>query len=239
MKKNLILFTVLLFAATSSNAQAYTSWGDKISIGHSWTLGNNPTGSSRNFHPSVQVGRNAVFNINDNVGVGFGTFFSTEGSSYKLSTNDKWEHRANYIRVPIFASFNLGDVNRKIRPRIAVGPSVGFLVGGKTFILDNNDAFVGAKTVKAMHTKIDAGVNATLGWNIRLKDGIWFNHDFNYYHGLVKQTPNTAVSLNNAVYTNRNLSMSMGFLISSQAMKKWKSKMHDGDGKWRHKRNMR
>ena len=33
MKKNLILFTVLLFAATSSNAQAYTSWGDKISIG--------------------------------------------------------------------------------------------------------------------------------------------------------------------------------------------------------------
>ena len=233
MKKLLFLSIGFILYSTVSHAQSGWAIGDKVAIGHSWTVGNRPDDVKRKFHPTFQIGRNAVYNFNDNVGLGFGTLFSTEGGTYKnKDVNAGHEHRANYIRVPVFASFNIGDATSRIRPRVSVGPSVGFLVGGKSFMFDEKDRFFGSKTTKAMDTKIDAGVNTSLGFNVKIKEGIWLNHDINYYHGLVEQTPNAGVAINHATYTNRSLNMSMGFLINSQAMKGWKGKMHRGAKKW-------
>lgn len=231
---NKILLAAIAFFAISniSEAQGFGTIGDKISFGHSWTVGNRPGDSKRNFHPSVQIGRSATYNFNNNVGIGFGTFFSTEGGSYKISDDRKLEHRTNYLRVPVFATFNLGDANRKVQPRISVGPSVGFLIGGKSFREKDNGEIDGMKTVKAMKTKVDAGVNASLGFNVRVKDGIYLNHDINYYHGLVAQEPNANVLMNGQTYTNRGIGMSMGFQVNPGVMKKsmksgWKGKrMH-------------
>lgn len=227
--KNLFLLSISFFLCSAvTNAQSGWAIGDKAGIGHSWTVGNRPDEDiDRKFHPTFFIGRNAVYNFNDNVGLGIGTFFSSEGSTYEDQDADlSLVHRLNYIRIPVIASFSLGDASQKIRPRISVGPSVGFLVGGKSFLLSDDDEFEGSKTVKAMNTKIDAGANASVGFSVKVKEGIWFNHDVNYYHGFVTQTPNAAVAINDAEYTNRNLSLSMGFLINCNAMKSWKGKMH-------------
>lgn len=225
MKKLIFSFFCLLCLNSLTHAQG-TMIGDKITVGHSWTIGNKPTGSKYKFHPTVQLGRNLVYQFNENVGLGFGTFFSSEGATfYNETTKLRNVMTTNYIRVPVFANFIFGDPVNRLRPKLSFGPSVGFLVGGKTYAEDDHQRFVGIKTIKGLDTKIDAGANVSLGWSFRVMDGFWINHDINYYHGLVTNK-STMVGITD--FTHRNLGLSMGMLINSDAMKNWKNKMHQG-----------
>ncbi|MFV0605683.1 MAG: outer membrane beta-barrel protein [Niabella sp.] len=227
MKKLLILLLIVCMLTVNADAQKGWSIGDQAAIGHSWAVGNRPNNTDRKFHPTFSLGRNAEYHFNNNISLGFGTHFSSEGSTYKDKTsNANLISRLNYIRIPVFASFYFGDARSRVVPSLTIGPTVGFLVGGKTFILTDGDTFIGAKSVKAMDTKIDAGANASLGFTVRVKNGFWLKHNINYYHGMVTQTPNAAISYNDAEYTNRNLSLSLGFLINTDIIKKGKHKMH-------------
>ena len=233
IRKSLLPF-LLISAAGVINHTSAQGWsiGDKAYIGHGWMVGNRPNDDNVKyaFHPSVQVGRNAVYNFNPSVGLGIGTFFSTEGGSFKNKDADpdiRIEQRMNYIRVPLFANFNFGDPAAKVRGHLALGGSVGFLVGGKTFIETDRDAIAGRKTRKALDTKVDAGATATLGFSVKLADGFVLNHDVNYYHGLVEQKYDGALTgLGAPTFTTRNIGLSLGFLIDGNAMKKWKQNMH-------------
>lgn len=213
-----------LFAFTIAKAQQGLFIGDKVMIGHSWTVGNRTNDYLKyTFHPVVQFGRSASYNLSNSAAIELGTFFSTEGVTYKVENGSdarKVEQRMNYIRIPLGAKFTFGDPANKVRPRLGLGGSVGFLVGGKTFGIDKNDIFSGAKTIKAMSTKIDAGATASLGFSIKLTDGIYINHDINYYHGLVENKYDAS----NASFTHRNIGLSMGFSIGGDAMKKMKGK---------------
>lgn len=199
---------------------------DKVMIGHSWTVGNRSDAFKQAFHPTVQVGRSALFNVSDNVGIGIGSFFSTEGFTFKSDNNTeggKAVQRMNYIRLPLNAIFTFGDQANRVRPRIGIGGLVGFLVGGKSYLLDEDEeAFVGFKTTKIMSTKVDAGASGLLGVTIRITNGLYVNHDISYYHGLVenKYEDDAASS-----FTHRNIGVSMGFTITPEAIKSWKSKM--------------
>ena len=136
MNKNVLLLIGLLSIAFSVNAQSW-SIGDKVYVGHSWTVGNRPKNSSNMkyaFHPSFQVGRNAVYHFNPFVSFGLGTFFSTEGVGFKLdgvSPDTRLEQRMNYIRVPVFTNITFGAPKSRLRGRLGLGGSVGFLVGGR------------------------------------------------------------------------------------------------------------
>ncbi|MGJ7031359.1 outer membrane beta-barrel protein [Niabella hirudinis] len=223
--KHLFIVTGLLIAGAWPLA-AQTGWniGDRAAFGHSWTVGNKPADAKRQFHPTFELGRTATYNFTDVAGIGFGTFFSSQGASFKDEDNDnRLIGRANYIKVPVFASFNFGDANQRVRPRLTIGPSVQFLVGGKSFFKTDEDAFAGRYTTKAMNTKIDAGGNASLGLNIRVFEGFYLNHEINYYHGFVEQKPN--IPGETPSFTNRNLTMSLGMQINGEAMRKWKGKM--------------
>ncbi len=216
----------MLLITGSQIATAQTGWniGDRAAFGHSWTVGNTPEGAKRQFHPTFELGRAATYNFSDRAGVGFGTYFSSQGASFKdEDTDNRLIAGANYIKIPVFASFNFGDAEQRVRPRLTIGPSVQFLVGGKSFIKTDEDAFAGRYTTKAMNTKIDVGGNASLGVNIRVFDGFYLNHEINYYHGFVEQKPNN--NSETPTFTNRGLTMSLGMQINSAAMKKWKGKM--------------
>lgn len=225
MKKIFVAIVFLLFIAVSGIAQQGFAISDKVMIGHSWTVGNrNSEDVKYAFHPTVQFGRTAIYNFSDNVGIGLGTFFSTEGVSFKIDNNtdaDKARQRMNYIRIPLGAVFTLGSAENRVRPRIGIGGSVGFLVGGKTYVLSDDDVFAGAKTTKAMSTKVDAGATGSLGFSVRVADGFLINHDINYYHGLVENKYNS----NLPSFTHRSIGLSMGFSLSGDAMKNWKEKM--------------
>jgi len=207
-----------------SRAQSGWSIGDKVLIGHSWAVGNRLENFKYAFHPTVQFGRTATYHFNEKVGVGLGTFFSIEGGSFKVDDNTpakKATQRMNYIRIPLGAVFTLGNSENRVRPRLGIGGSVGFLVGGKTFLLSDEDAFAGAKTTKIMSTKIDAGATALLGMSVRVTDGFFINHDINYYHGLVENKYEEGLT----PFTHRSLGLSMGFTITGDAMRNWKHKM--------------
>jgi len=226
MKKILYATAFLLFVAVPGFAQQKGfAVSDKVMIGHSWTVGNrNSDNLKYAFHPTVQFGRTAIYNFSDNVGIGLGTFFSTEGGRFKIDNNDqsgKAEQRMNYIRLPLGAMFTFGDPANKVRPRLGIGGSVGFLVGGKTYLLGDNDFFTGAKTTKVMSTKIDAGATGSLGFSIKVADGFLINHDINYYHGLVENKYES----NLPSFTHRSIGLSMGFTLTGDAMKNWKGKM--------------
>lgn len=217
----------LLSMSLASQAQQGWAISDKVMIGHSWTVGNRVNDDMKYaFHPTVQFGRMAMYNFSSSVGIGLGTFFSTEGVRFKVDEGavDRFEQRMNYIRIPLGAMFTFGDPASKVRPRLGIGGSVGFLVGGKTYGLSSEDAIIGLKTTKAMSTKVDAGANASLGFSVRVADGFLINHDINYYHGLVTNEYEADI-FNRASFTHRNIGLSMGFSITGDAMKRWKGKM--------------
>lgn len=223
--KKVFLVAGLMYISAASFAQKGWSMNDQVSVGHSWTVGNKPENSDYKAHISYSIGRNAVYNFNENAGVGIGTFFSSEGVTMKNSNTDvETNLRSNYIRIPLTANFTFGDANKKVRPSLKVGPSVGFLVGGK-YLNELDDTYQGGyKTTKAMNTKIDAGVNASLGLTTRITNGVYLHHDITYYHGLVEQKPNMPIG---SSFTNRNLYLSAGFSVDCGAMKKWKGMMHN------------
>jgi outer membrane protein W len=226
MKRILCTSGFLLFTAISGFAQQKGfAVSDKVMIGHSWTVGNRSSDDLKYaFHPTVQFGRTAIYNFSDNVGIGLGTFFSTEGGTFKIQNNTaarKAEQRMNYIRIPLGAMFTFGDPANKVRPRLGVGGSVGFLVGGKTYVISKDDVFAGAKTIKTMSTKVDAGATGSLGLSVRVADGFLINHDINYYHGLVENKYES----NLPSFTHRSIGLSMGFTLTGDAMKNWKGKM--------------
>ena len=164
MKKFSLLVLIIVSVLSVSNAQGWVI-SNKVAIGHSWTVGNRSNDNMKYaFHPMFQIGRSAVYNFSDNAGIGLGTFFTTEGATFKIDNDDengKAEQRMNYIRIPLQAYFTFGDPESKVRPRIGIGASVGFLVGGKTYLISDDDVFAGMKTTKAMSTKIDAGATGS------------------------------------------------------------------------------
>ncbi|MCH5600937.1 outer membrane beta-barrel protein [Niabella ginsengisoli] len=137
-EKNIQFNRAFLGITIAGQAQGFAV-SDKVMIGHSWTVGNrNDEDLKRAFHPTVAFGRSIVYNFSDNVGIGLGTFFSTEGGSFKIDNDSeakKAEQRMNYIRIPLGAMFTFGDPANKVRPRLGIGGSVGFLVGGKTYFV--------------------------------------------------------------------------------------------------------
>lgn len=230
MKKILLAFSTILFLSQSSDAQVFTSIGDKFTFGHSWTIGNRQDNQKYKFHPMVQVGRMGKLNFSENVSLGLGTFFSTEGVTFEDETaNTTYEQRMNYIRIPLIATFDLGNSVNKVLPRLSIGPSVGFLVGGKSLIKNEDDVLLGLKTRKLISTDVDAGINASLGVNVKITEGFTFSPDITYYHGLVENKYNSGVASGLGdlpTFTHRNLGISMGMTINSDAMKAWKAKMH-------------
>ncbi|MBK7100094.1 MAG: PorT family protein [Sphingobacteriales bacterium] len=216
----LLILSFCLWTSVSFSQKGWTV-NDKFTIGHSWTNGYKPANYNYKFHPLVQVGRQAIYNFSDHAGLGFGTFFSTEGvtlvNKTEKLTNDA---RMNYIRIPIFANIVFGDADRKVRPRISLGPSVGFLVGGKSLIENKDNILLGKKSKKLLDTKTDIGALVSIGFNTQLTEGITINHDIGYYHGF------TSNKAENEHFTHRNLGLSVGMAINSDAIKKFKAGMH-------------
>src|SRR5690349_17697127 len=128
MKK---LFIVLLFLST-----AFLSRSQNISIGvtggfgHAWS--NLETSADKRFHPAYNLGAKIVYSFQSHWGVSGDLKYSGEGSTYGADGDNKTVVRANYIRVPLQGIYFFGEYGDRIRPKISLGPSFGFFVGGNT-----------------------------------------------------------------------------------------------------------
>ena len=229
MKKILSVAALCLGIFPASNAQQGWAIGDQASFGHSWITEKAPNTKTK-FHPSFQLGRKAIYRFSSNAGLGFGTFFSSEGGSWETkSLNANTSFRVNYIKIPVIADFHFGSAAAKVQPHFAFGPSISFLVGGKQ-LTEVNDLFVGAKSKKLIKTDIDAGVHATLGLTSKLWNGVFMNHDINFYYGFIDQELEAGGD-----FQNRGLSASMGITITKDAFKSMKRKSSNTKFEYRYK----
>lgn len=194
-------------AACCANAQQHISLGPTVGFGHSWiSTGSavSPGFDDNSFHATYNAGVKMVYSIQTHWGVSADLKYSSEGGTFENNANDKMIYRANYIRVPLQGIYFFGKYGDRVRPKVSLGPSFGFLVGGETKYKANDDKIAEGKA-KDVFDNFDAGITGAIGANIRVARNTWLNTDVGYYHGLTNMND---VSSNNM--KNRNLALNVG-----------------------------
>jgi len=204
MKKCFVLL-VGVGVAFYANAQQHISFGPTVGFGHSWISTENAVspGYDSKFHSTYNVGVKMVYSLQTHWGVSADLKYSSEGGSFK-NGNNELVYRANYIRLPLQAVYFFGEYGDRVRPKISLGPSFGFLVGGDTKY-ESNDNKISEGHSKDMFKTFDAGLTGAVGANIRVARNTWLNTDIGYYHGLTNMND---VSSNNM--KNRSLGLNVG-----------------------------
>lgn len=207
MKKAILSMMVLAaLTATKTNAQVKDnlSLGPIGGFGHSWMSGNNGPGNERKFEPSLNVGGRLVYSATPKIGFGLDATFRTEGGKFESSTLEN-RVNLNYIRLDPKVFYFFGKYGQAFRPKIGVGPSFGFLVGGKD-VTKNATAVTEEFNSKDIYKGFDFGLSALLGFNYRLKNKTWLNVDASYNHGLTNVVKNNIGD----AFHNRSLFLNVG-----------------------------
>lgn len=203
--KLLAVAAVLFFCISSLQAQTI-SLGPTAGFGHSYLKIKDSDLDSK-FFPAYNFGAKLVYSIKTHWGISADLRFSGEGGKLttKASSSFERKYRADYIRIPFQGIYFFGKLGDAVRPKIALGPSLGFLIGGKT-TESIDDMSITLKT-KDVLEGFDFGVNASFGANFRLKGDKWINADITWYHGIT----NISGSVSNI--KNRNIGFNIGLLL--------------------------
>lgn len=194
MKK--MLLACLVLAATMQGVLAQNlSFGPTIGVGHSWMTGF----ENVKFKPSVNVGGTLVYSFVSHWGVGADLRASfLEGVRTKTengNASSEYKMNATFLRVPFKAYYFFGEYGDRVRPKLYAGPSLGFLLGGKTKLENTSGSTTNTieGDTKDVLKSFDFGFVAGAGLNYRLKKNTWLNVDLNYQNGLVdmSETPNS------------------------------------------------
>jgi hypothetical protein len=202
-----VVTVMAMILACSLNAQTI-SFGPTAGFGHSFLSIKNNT-FDKKFFPSSNIGAKITYSIATHWNIGADMKLSGEGGKFNGDFNgDNYEHtyRADYIRIPFQGTYLFGKPLDAMRPKISVGPTLGFLIGGES-TLDVNGEEVSALKTKDVFEGFDFGLNSALGVNFRLAGGKWLNADISYYHGF------TNISATVSTIKNRNFGINIGMMF--------------------------
>jgi hypothetical protein len=201
MKK--IILSALLFLGVHAFAQNNNTIvpvppieQSKLSIGFMGGYGHSFIMPYQNytFNSSWEAGLSSTYSNWAHWALGFDITYSSEGSSLKVS-DQTYKTQLDYIRVPMRAIYFFKDYEDDFRPKITLGPTLGFLV--------NEVNSTGASA-------FDLGGSVSLGFNYRLMRAVWLTADVNYYQGFLDVYSDN--SLNDMNGNARiNLGLSFGF----------------------------
>lgn len=184
MKKILTITAVLLTstAVFSQDAPGRTpqtlSIGPAVGFGHT---GIRNTNGVDLFKPYVSGGFIVNYSTSEHIGFAADVLWSREGALVENRYSGvRTDLTLNYIRVPLKFVYFCGNFEDSFRPKITVGPSLGFLLDA-TDDAEN----LGITDVTASYEMFDIGVNASIGFNLKLAERLWLNTDFNYYTGFL------------------------------------------------------
>lgn len=209
--KKYVLGLVLSIMSLAAVAQS-NSLGINAGFGHSWIKNY----SDAQFNPHGNFGASFVHSTKSSFGFGADLKFSLEGAQEEyVSGGTKYEHTTdlNYVRVPLKAIWFFGKYGQKVRPKIHLGPSLGFLVGANDKIVNTtNGNIVSDRKSDDDYHNFDIGVLAGIGFNYRLVKNTWFTTDLNYYTGFkdISQNPGTAKHINNNLALNIGVNWGIG-----------------------------
>lgn len=155
--------------------------------------------------PSFNAGFTYTYSILESAGIGIDVRYSEEGAKWE-SGGQTYATRLNYIRVPLKFQYFFGNLGERIRPKIFVGPSFAFLIGGKS------DVGIGDQTVdsKDVYEKFDVGLFGGAGFNYRLAERTWLNFDLAYTHGMLEVLGDKGISDAKNRMVNLNVGVAFG-----------------------------
>ncbi|WP_018343769.1 porin family protein [Cytophaga aurantiaca] len=209
--KNKILLTAILYCVGILAFAQRTSIGITVGSGTTWMSN---SGQHVVHKESCNVGAAFVYSTQTHWGLGIDVKYSREGYKHTYNGTLAYEGKkmdervsSDFIRIPIRAIYFFNDNSHNVRPNISLGPSFGFLTGGK--IRNEDDNTIYTKTpVKDAYNSFDFGIQGTIGLSFKLRETLWLSTDIAYYHGLIVQ--NTYGSNN---MMNRNLVLNLGLRI--------------------------
>jgi outer membrane protein W len=190
------LLTVGICAAQTNNdkipaepiKQAPFSIGLKGGFGHSYIM----PYSNYTFNSSWDAGIAATYAPWKHWGIGLDATYSSEGASFNYMDN-VLTTKLDYVRVPVKAIYFFKTYENDFRPKITLGPTVGFLVN---------------QTNTTNANFLDLGGNVTLGFNYRLLRAVWLNADVSYYQGFLDAYPG-----NRETDLNGNIRLDLGICV--------------------------
>jgi hypothetical protein len=181
MKRILIIAAVLftyypaVFSQENPGRAKVFSIGPAVGFGHA---GIRNTSGTDLFKPSVNAG--VIFNYSTNQHIGFAgdVLWSSEGARIDRDGIET-DITLQYVRVPLKFAYFFGTFEDNFRPKLTIGPSMGFLLDA-----DKEVEGIGTSDVTASYKTFDIGLNGSAGFNLKLRPNVWLNTDLNYYHGL-------------------------------------------------------
>lgn len=121
------------------------------------------------------LGLTSTYSINENSGITVDALYSREG--YEIVGTGI---NLNYLRIPVLYNIFFGELGQKFRPKVFLGPQLGFLMTAK----------VGESDIKYDMNKFSFGLGAGLGFNYRIGSRVWLNTDLRSYFDLNKISDN-------------------------------------------------
>lgn len=213
MKKIFIALT-LPFVSFLSNAQ-HMSAGITVGSGTGWMTNSNTHVVHKE---SCNVGGTFIYSTDAHWGFAADIKYSREGFKYTYPGTGEYAGRtldtrvsSDFIRVPLRAVYFFNEYAKPVRPKISLGPSFGFLTGGKIRV-ENDDHDNFSKTpVNDQFKSFDFGLQATAGVNFRLAEDVWLSTEVAYYQGLLKQNKYGSNNMMNGnVVLNLGLTVGIG-----------------------------
>ncbi|MBC7848845.1 MAG: porin family protein [Chitinophagaceae bacterium] len=197
---SIAMISASCFFLSDVKAQDNLSFGVLGNVGHTWMSGD----GENKFKPALGAGLRLVYSANANLGIGGDLKFSAEGARKEFNNGlTDVKVNLNYIRANPQLLYFFGEFGDAVRPKIFAGPSLGFLISGKTKSTTGNTTT--EVDSKDNYNGFDFGALVGAGANFRVAPGKWLNLDLGYTHGFVDLTK----SDNNTAY-NRNLAVGIG-----------------------------
>lgn len=206
--KKIIVSSLFLGGVLMAKSQNL-SFGPVAGINHSWMTN---AGNNRHFNPGLNIGGTLTYSFNPSWGVGGDLLYTMEGVKNRSEGNTVVTTRdanLDFIRIQPKLIHFFGDLGDAIRPKLFVGGSVGFLVGGNTTTtvstnMESADVTTKVKS-KDLYNSVDAGVFAGAGINWRIGKATWLNTDLVYNNGLIDLSKS-----NNSWQASRGVAFNVG-----------------------------
>jgi hypothetical protein len=177
MKK--VLFTLFIAAAVSFTegiAQENVSIGPIVGANFSKLAGNT-------IYNDWKTGATAGIFINysgeNRFGVNGQLLYSRIGGE---SPNGASKGHLDYIQIPIMGTYYLNGRGNKLRPKVMLGPYIGFLAKAT----NESGVSINPEGTNRPYKGVDAGAAMGLGFNYSIGRKIWLNADLRYNLGLTQ-----------------------------------------------------
>lgn len=154
-------------------------------------------------NPGLVIGLTSMYSIQETFGLGVDLLYSQEGHRIDVG-NTETSVGVDYIRLlPTFNIF-FRDLGESFRPKIYIGPSLGFLVSAESKVEDSKTEV----DVKDAYNGFDLGLLGGLGFNYRLANRTWLNVDGRFIQGLLDVRENKTGPFDGV--KNQNIQFSVG-----------------------------